>query len=123
LVLNVDCEDLTSLVDADHAISLSVAGRREDHSVSDALAVDHGATRRLVHEEIAHLGDNKEQTKFRCDLHQNGEVTDGLSVHSDLSVDFELLSAGGRLTDFHNVEAVHTFVLFLLTEGEKTVLE
>lgn len=55
-------------------------------------------------------------------MHQDGEVTDGVRGHSDLSVDFELVLVGSGVANLHDVEAVHGLVCFLLAEGEERVL-
>jgi len=44
LVLNVDSENLTNFVNADHTISSHITDSNEDQLVSDALAVNQNST-------------------------------------------------------------------------------
>ena len=58
VLLNVDGENLTSFVDADHSVGGLVPDRAEDKLVGDPLSVDYCTTGDLVHVEVAHLGHN-----------------------------------------------------------------
>lgn len=59
LVLHVDREDLSHFVNADHTVGSHVADCDEDQLVSDALAVNQGCARCLVHEKVSQLCDNE----------------------------------------------------------------
>lgn len=69
LVLNVDSEDLTNFVNADHTISCHITDSNEDQLVSDALAVNQNSTWSFIHKEVTKFCDNENKTEFGWHLH------------------------------------------------------
>lgn len=63
-LLNIDGEYLAILINANHAVGGHVANRAEYELVSNSLAVNKCTFRCLIHEEIAHLCNDKDHTIF-----------------------------------------------------------
>jgi hypothetical protein len=119
VLLNVDGEDLSCLVDHNHAVGLRVAGGNNAKLVCELLSEEQTGSRHFVHVQETEFGDDENYSVFGAVLHQNGEVT--VLLNLDFSRSFELLLAWSWVSDFHDVKLLSAFSILLLAEAEEGV--
>jgi len=65
---------LSLAIDADDAVSRFVGGRYEDGLGGDAVHVDAGAALKIVHVDVAVLGDQVDDTVLLTDLKNESQI-------------------------------------------------
>jgi len=120
ILLNINGEDLTSLVDHNHAVSLGVTGCNDAKLVCELLSEQQTGSGDFVHVEETELCNDEHNAVLGAVLHQYGEVTFLLNL--DVGRSFEFLLAWCWVANLHDMQLLGVFAILLLTEAEERIL-
>jgi hypothetical protein len=104
LVVDVDTEDLTLLVDTNHTVSGFVFRSDKDGLARDAVHVDAPAALEVVEMDKAELCDHVDDSVLLGDLHRHREVCGSLRREEDIDVLLGVWGIRSLVVNFDNMQ-------------------